>query len=92
MAPLKHAGEEVGGGGVTYGFGGCHSPSVDAIFCLVLEKGFWGLFLTVAEIFFVSQGFSFLFALAEMGGLDVNVEEEKISIIEANQILAFHLS
>lgn len=40
-------------------FGGCHSPPADAIFCLVLGKVFWGLFCTVAEIFFVSQGFSF---------------------------------
>lgn len=66
-------------GGVTSGAGACHSPAVDAIFCLVLGKVFWGLFVTVALCPKASASLlpAVLFALAEMRGLDVYVEEEK---------------
>lgn len=74
-------------------YGGCHSLPADAIFCLVLGKKLWGLLLTAAEIFFVSQGFNFSAAHSSVpkngglrgGGLGLYVEEEnKNSIIGAD--------
>lgn len=77
-------------------YGGCHSLPADAIFCLVLGKKLWGLLLTAAEIFFVSQGFNFSAAHSPVpknggiqsgggGVLGLYVEEEnKNSIIGAD--------
>lgn len=74
--------------GGTCGAVACHSPSVDAIFCLVLGWCFGACFSWLKSSLCPKASASLLptvlSALPEMGGLDVYVEKEKFYITEAN--------
>lgn len=74
--------------GGTFGGVGCHSLSVDAIFCLVLGRCFGACFSWLKSSLCPKASASVLptvlSALPEMRGLNVYVKEEKFYLIEAN--------